>query len=162
MAREVGDMLRNGEVILSLDLFPKLDAGALRKYLQTILVAESNKKIKNVLGALMPSALIAPILELAGIDGETSNHSVSTESRKKLVEVLKNIPLHVQGLLGAEKAIVSSGGVDLREVNFKTMQSRIIPNLYLVGDVLNINRPSGGYSLQLCWTTGYVAGGSVN
>jgi predicted Rossmann fold flavoprotein len=162
MAREVGDMLRNGEVILSLDLFPKLDAGALRKYLQTILVAESNKKIKNVLGALMPSALIAPILELAGIDGETANHSVSTESRKKLVEVLKNIPLHVQGLLGAEKAIVSSGGVDLREVNFKTMQSRIIPNLYLVGDVLNINRPSGGYSLQLCWTTGYVAGGSVN
>ena len=162
MAREVGDMLRNGEVVLSLDLFPKLDAGALRRKLQEILVAESNKKIKNVLGALVPSALVAPVLAMCNVDVETPNHSLSTESRKKIVDTLKGIPLHVEGLLGAEKAIVSSGGVDLREVDFKTMQSRIVPNLYLVGDVLNINRPSGGYSLQLCWTTGYVAGGSVN
>jgi predicted flavoprotein YhiN len=66
--------------------------------------------------------------------------------------------MNVSGLLGADKAIVSSGGVDLTEVDFKTMQSRLIANLYLVGDILNIDRPSGGYSLQLCWTTGYVAG----
>ena len=80
--------------------------------------------------------------------------------RKKLVALMKAIPLHVAGLLGADKAVVSSGGVALTEVHFKTMQSRLVPNLYLVGDVLNIDRPSGGYSLQLCWTTGYVAGSS--
>jgi predicted flavoprotein YhiN len=61
-------------------------------------------------------------------------------------------------LLGVDKAIVTSGGVALSEVDFKTMQSRIYPNLYLVGDILDIDRPSGGYSLQLCWTTGFVAG----
>ncbi len=60
--------------------------------------------------------------------------------------------------MGSDKAIVSSGGVQLEEVNFKTMQSRLAPNVYIVGDVLNIDRPSGGYSLQLCWTTGFVAG----
>jgi predicted Rossmann fold flavoprotein len=158
MAREIGDLLRYGEVVTALDLFPKLDQGALRRQLQTELVAQSNKQIKNVLGTLLPSALVAPILELTGISGETPCHSVSTEQRTALVVMLKQIPLHVEGLLGAEKAIVSSGGVSLPEVNFKTMQSRLIPNLYLIGDILNINRPSGGYSLQLCWTTGYVAG----
>ncbi len=71
---------------------------------------------------------------------------------------MKAIPLNVKGLLGADKAVVSSGGVAPEEVNFKTMQSRLVPNLYIIGDVLNIDRPSGGYSLQLCWTTGFVAG----
>lgn len=158
MARGIGDLLPNGEVVLALDLFPKLDAGALRRKLQELLVAESNKKIKNVLGALIPSALVAPLLSLAEIDGETFSHSVSTESRKNLVALLKHIPLTVERLLGAEKAIVSSGGVALTEVDFKTMESRVVPGLYLVGDVLDIERPSGGYSLQLCWTTGFVAG----
>jgi predicted flavoprotein YhiN len=83
---------------------------------------------------------------------------VRTEERVELIKVMKSIPLTVKGLLGKDKAVVSSGGVALTEVDFKTMESRLVPNLYLVGDVLNIDRPSGGYSLQLCWTTGHVAG----
>ncbi len=110
---------------------------------------------------LIPAALVAPVLDLAKIDGETPNHSVSREDRVTLIALLKSIPLNVRGLLGADKAVVSSGGVALTEVDFKTMQSRIVPNLYIVGDVLNIDRPSGGYSLQLCWTTGFVAGSAV-
>lgn len=78
--------------------------------------------------------------------------------RMKLIETIKNLSFKVDKLLGNDKAIVSSGGVDLNEVDFKTMKSKIVPNLYLIGDVLNIDRPSGGYSLQLCWTTGFVAG----
>ena len=78
--------------------------------------------------------------------------------RVKIVTLLKAIPLHVKGLLGANKAVVSSGGVALKEVDFRTMESRLVPNLYIIGDLLNIDRPSGGYSLQLCWTTGFVAG----
>ena len=80
------------------------------------------------------------------------------EERVRLVSLLKAVPLHVKGLLGADKAIVSSGGADLKEVDFKTMRSRVVPNLYIAGDTLNIDRPSGGYSLQICWTTGFVAG----
>lgn len=158
MSKDVGELLQYGDVVIRLDLFPKLDHAALRNALQGLLIGESNKKLKNTLAKLIPAALVVPLLEQVKIDGETPNHSVRRDDRKALIMLLKSIPLHVQGLLGADKAVVSSGGVALREVDFKTMQSRLVPNLYLVGDVLNIDRPSGGYSLQLCWTTGYVAG----
>ena len=129
--------------------------------LQDLFRVDDKKKIKNSLGSIIPSALVSPVLTLATIDeGKTSN-SITRKERLKLIEVIKGIPLHVDHLLGSDKAVVSSGGVDLTEVDFKTMQSKIIENLYLVGDVLNIDRPSGGYSLQLCWTTGYVAGSSI-
>jgi predicted Rossmann fold flavoprotein len=159
MSKDIGELLKYGDVTIVIDLFPTKDNGKLKNEVQSILVTESNKKLKNVLGMLIPSGLIPVVLELAGINGETFNHSVSSEDRVKLVKQMKEIPLHVKGLLGKDKAVVSSGGVLLTEVDFKTMQSRLIPNLYLIGDVLNIDRPSGGYSLQLCWTTGYVAGG---
>ena len=161
MSQDIGELLRGGEIIISLDLFPKLDHGALKQKLQTLLVAESNKKLKNILSQIISSALVPALLEIADINGGTANHSVRSEERTRLVALMKDIPLHIEGLLGADKAIVSSGGTALEEVNFKTMQSRLIPNLYIVGDALNINRPSGGYSLQLCWTTGFVAGNSV-
>jgi predicted Rossmann fold flavoprotein len=161
MSRDIGEFLKYGEVTIMLDLFPKLDHGALRQKLQALLVAQSNKKLKNVLSDLIPSALVSALLALANINGDTANHSVRTEDRTALVTLIKAVPLHVKGLLGADKAIISSGGVALPEVNFKTMQSRLAPNVYIVGDALNIDRPSGGYSLQLCWTTGFVAGSAV-
>jgi predicted Rossmann fold flavoprotein len=161
MSKDIGELLKYGEVSLMLDLFPGKDGSRIKNELQNILVTESNKKLKNVLGMMIPSALVAPLLDIIGIDGQTFNHSVSSEDRVKLVKIMKEIPLHVKGLLGKDKAVVSSGGVALTEVDFKTMESRIVKNLYIVGDVLNIDRPSGGYSLQLCWTTGYVAGSAI-
>lgn len=158
MSTMIGGLLEHGDVVIMLDLFPKLEHDALKKRLQALLIGESNKKIKNTVDALVPSALVLPLLALVGIDGETANHSVKKEERAKLLLLLKAVPLHVKGLLGADKAIVSSGGVDLKEVDFKTMRSRVVPNIYIVGDALNIDRPSGGYSLQICWTTGFVAG----
>lgn len=172
MSRDVGALLGGKEgfeyaehtttpqVTIMLDLFPAFDIGTLRTKVQAVLVEGSNKKIKNALSPFIQSALVDSLLMLAGIDGETPSHSVRSEERKALVSVLKAIPLQVKGLLGKDKAVVSSGGVNLREINFKTMESAKVPGLYLVGDVLNVDRPSGGYSLQLCWTTGYVAGSS--
>ncbi len=158
MSKHIGELLEYGEVTIMLDLLPKLDYGMLKEQLQALLIQESNKKLKNTLALLIPSALVPVVLEVGGIDANTPCHSIRHEERIALVTLLKAVPLHVKGLLGADKAIVSSGGVLLEEVNFKTMESRKVPGLYLVGDVLNIDRPSGGYSLQLCWTTGYVAG----
>ncbi|OGD24183.1 hypothetical protein A2Z10_00750 [Candidatus Azambacteria bacterium RBG_16_47_10] len=158
MSKLIGELIPQGDVGIMLDLFPKIEHDALKKKLQALLIGDSNKKIKNTLDALVPSALVLPLLALAWIDGETANHSVKKEERAKLLLLLKAVPLHVQGLLGADKAIVSSGGVALTEVNFKTMESRVVKNIYIVGDALNIDRPSGGYSLQICWTTGFVAG----
>jgi predicted flavoprotein YhiN len=90
-----------------------------------------------------------------------STFGITKEERLTLGKLLKDFRLTVAGLLGPEKAIVTSGGVALSEVNFSTMQSRRYPNLFLVGDILDIDRPSGGYSLQLCWTTAFVAGSSA-
>ncbi len=109
----------------------------------------------------MPSSLSPVIVEQSGIPSDKECHSITREERLNLVKLLKHLDLEVKGLLGVEKAIVTSGGVSLEEVDFKTMSSKLYPNMYLIGDVLNIDRPSGGYSLQLCWTTGYVAGNSA-
>lgn len=158
MSKQVGELMKEGEVTLEVDLFPTLDVGMMRANLQEQLVEKSNQKLKNILSDFVPASLVVPVLELLNIDRETPGHSVSREDRAGLAKMLKKLTLHVKGLLGADKAIVSSGGVALTEVDFRTMGSKIIPNLYLAGDVLNIERPSGGYSLQLCWSTGFVAG----
>lgn len=162
MSKDIGELLKYGEVIIKLDLLPHLDHGMMNTKLQELFKIDDKKKIKNSLGSLIPSGLVDIVLKLSNIDENKNNNSVSREERIKLIEVIKNIPIEVDSLLGSDRAVVSSGGVDLTEVDFKTMQSKIIENLYLVGDVLNIDRPSGGYSLQLCWTTGWVAGGSTS
>ncbi len=162
MSKDVGELLKYGEVKIRLDLLPKLDHSMMNTKLQELFKLDDKKKIKNSLDSLIPSALVETVLELANIDKEKTNNSVTREERMKLIEIIKNIPMNVRNLLGSDKAVVSSGGVDLAEIDFKTMQSKKFQNLHLVGDVLNIDRPSGGYSLQLCWTTGFVAGSSVN
>jgi predicted flavoprotein YhiN len=92
------------------------------------------------------------------IPPSTKVHSIKKEERKNLAEMLKKLPLTVQGLMGFDRAVVADGGVVLKEIDNKTFRSKIIENLFVTGDLLHINRPSGGYSLQLCWTSGWVAG----
>jgi predicted Rossmann fold flavoprotein len=157
ISKEVNELLKKGKVLIKVDLFPKIDLIKLQIQLQTLLTKNSNKKIINTLSNFVPAKMATAILEITGVNEEAKNHNISSETRKKICETLKTLPLNVSGLL-VENAHASTGGVDLKEINFKTMQSRVIPNLYLVGDILDINRPSGGYSLQLCWTTGFVAG----
>lgn len=161
MSKGIGELLQYGDVVVMLDLFPGVDHTEVKMRLQELLVIESNKQLKNTLAGLIPLSFVSAILELGKISGDKVNNSVSHEERLRIVALTKAIPLNVSGLLGASKAIVSSGGIDPKEVNFKTMESRIIPNLFVTGDVLNIDRPSGGYSLQLCWTTGFVAGSNM-
>ncbi len=161
LSKTVGELLAYSAVTIKVDLFPEHDAGTFKLKLRELLAMDSNKKLKNALTGLLPAGLVGVVLEGCGVDGDTACHSVSTADRAKLATTLKAWPLHVKGLLGADKAVVSAGGVALTEVNFKTMESRLVPGLFLVGDVLNIDRPSGGYSLQLCWSTGFVAGSWV-
>jgi predicted Rossmann fold flavoprotein len=161
LSRVVGEHLAYGPVILTLNLFPTLDHGTLDEKLITLLQTESNKLCKNALTSLFPQSIVATILSLSGIPLDTPCHSVTKPMRRTLMHRLKELPLSISGLLGTDKAIVTSGGVDLSEVDWRTMASRKVNGLYIVGDLLNIDRPSGGFSLQLCWSTGYVAGRSV-
>lgn len=161
MSKDVGELLKYGEVFISIDLLPALDHGMLNTKLQELFKEHDKKKFRNALSNLVPPALAPIIVELSKIDPEKQCNSVTREERLRLIDLLKSLKLEVKNLLGVEKAIIASGGVSLEEVDFKNMSSRLFPNLYLVGDILNIDRPSGGYSLQLCWTTGYVAGNSI-
>ncbi len=161
LSQEVSELLKYGEVTLALDLLPSLDQPAPDRELQKLFHEHGKKKFKNVLSEIIPPAIAPIIAELSAINLETDGSNITRDERLRLVKLVKSLPIHITGLLGEDKAIVTSGGVKLDEVNFKTMCSRLYPNLYLIGDVLNINRPSGGYSLQLCWTTGYVAGNNV-
>ncbi len=158
MSDGIRELMEYGTVTLTTDLLPALDHKQVDTAVQELFKAQSNKQFKNIMTDLLPAALIQTLGELSGIDPKTPCHSISREARLQLVQTLKSLTLHVSGVLGMEKAVITSGGIVLEEVDFKTMRSHVISNLYLVGDTLNIVRPSGGYSLQLCWTTGAVAG----
>lgn len=161
MSSEVEDLMKYGDVVISLDLLPEHDYATLNDALQKLFIKDSNKKFKNSIGALIPTAFIDVVVQRSLIDPETPNHSITRQERLDLIQLLKDIHIHPTKLLGVDKAIITSGGVALTEVDFKTMKSTLIPNLSLVGDVLNIDRPSGGYSLQICWSTGWVAGNAI-
>jgi predicted Rossmann fold flavoprotein len=158
MSKDIGESLRYGPVSLLLDLLPGQDDGLVNAGLLELFRVNDKKKLNNALGLMVPPAMAPVVLDQAGVDGETPCSRVTREQRLKVAGVLKGIRLQVDRLLGVEKAVISNGGVVPEEVDFRTMRSRLFPNLYLVGDTLHIDRPSGGYSLQLCWTTGAVAG----
>ncbi len=158
MSKNIGELLKYGVVTVSIDLFPKMDNGTLDRHIQEVFKAEQNKKLKNVLGKLVPKALADTLVSHLKLDGDKEVNKVARTERMVLTKFLKDISLTVTGLLGVDKAVVVSGGLALEEVELKTMRSKKYPKLFVVGDVLDIDRPSGGYSLQLCWTTGWVAG----
>ena len=159
---EVRKLLERGPVLAAIDLFPDTEFNDLDKRLIKLFEKNKNKQIKNVLSEILPHKLSDVILFILDPHfGNTPVHSVFKEERNKIVHIMKELVFPITGTMGLDRAIVADGGVDLKEVNFKTMQSKLYENLHLVGDVLNITRPSGGYSLQLCWTTGYVAGKST-
>ncbi len=161
MSKAIGQLLKSGPVTLSLDLFPKMDPGTLDKKVVEVFEQGKNKMIKNFIGDLVQPRLGHSILSLAGIDPNVPLHQLKRDDRLAFVALLKDLPMAVSGLLGEDKAIVTGGGVDLKEVEFKTMRSKKFRNLFLAGDILDFDRPSGGFSLQICWTTGYVAGSTA-
>lgn len=146
------------EFTLSLDLLPHVSDIELDKLLQTEFQREGNKMIKNILTPFVPARLGVFLLWLLNIDPEKQLSIITKEERKKIVRLLKNFSMEIKGVKGFDKAMLTAGGVDVREVNPKTMQSKIIANLYFAGEVLDLDGPTGGYNLQICWSTGYVVG----
>ncbi len=161
-AGQVADLLHAGVVTATIDAFPALDLGALDKRMTGVFDLNKNKGLKNVLKHIAPAGTAPAMLTLLpGIDPEKKVHSISKAERKTIVHLLKALPLTISGLMGYDRAVVADGGLSVKEVDGKTMRSRKYNNLYVTGDVLHISRPSGGYSLQLCWTTGWVAGSNA-
>jgi predicted Rossmann fold flavoprotein len=161
MSRTIGEALKKGEVSVWLDFFPKKSQAELNADILKIFSSNQNKKIKNVASLFLPPKIADVALAIVGIDPEKFVNLVNRDERLRLTGFAKGMHLAVSGLMGLERAVVSSGGVEPSEVDFKTMRSKIHPNLYILGDTLNFNRPSGGFSLQICWTSGYLAGEAV-
>jgi len=158
-AHKVADLLHEGAVTATIDCYPDTDIGSLEKQILKVFDQNKNKSFKNIVKEITPHGLANTLIGFHIVpDVQNKVHSISKEERKAIVHVLKHMPLTITGLMGMDKTVVSDGGVPLSEVDTRTMKSTLYDNLYLTGDILHINRPSGGYSLQLCWTTGYVAG----
>lgn len=157
-SKKIGELIKKGEVKIEIDLKPALDLSQLDKRLLRDFEGNQKKDFKNYLPELLPQKMIETFLKLSEIDPHEKLHFITKEERKKILHLLKEMKLTVEGLLGFDQAIITSGGVDLKEVNSKTMQSKKIENLYLAGEILNLDGPTGGYNLQICWSTGYAAG----
>ena len=146
---------------LSIDLKPgldekKLDARVLRDFEKY-----ANREFKNALYDLAGRAMIPVLIRLSGIPEDTKVHSVTREQRRTLVDLLKHFPVSVSGARPVEEAIVTSGGVALKEVNPRTMESKLVSGLHFAGEVLDLDAYTGGFNLQIAWSTGWTAGQAV-
>ena len=158
-ASEVADLLHEGVVTAQIDVYPHEDIGALDARIVTVFDANKNKSLKNVWNDIAPLGTQRALMALLeGIDPDIKVHSITKEQRRIIVDLLKALPVTIAGLMGYERAVIADGGLALEEVDMRTMRSKKYENLFVTGDLLHISRPSGGYSLQLCWTTGFVAG----
>ena len=159
LSKRVGEeMEKESDLVLKIDFKPALDFGKLDQRIQRDFKKTNNKIFKNSLNDLLPQKLIPIILKLSGIDLNKKVNLITSLERKKILHLLKEFDLHIKKLDDYRKAIITSGGVKLNEIDPLTMKSKIIPNLSLAGEVLDLDGPTGGYNLQICWTTGYVAG----
>ncbi|MDX2481950.1 MAG: NAD(P)/FAD-dependent oxidoreductase [Desulfuromusa sp.] len=158
MSAGIRDALKRGAVELVLDLKPAVTGELFDKRLQRELAAHSNKGFRNSLGNLLPKDMIPLFIRLSGIDPETKCHSITKVERIKLLSLFKKLELTVTGVEGFKKAIITSGGVSLKDIDMRTMRSKKLPNLYFSGEIIDLDGPTGGYNLQVCWSTGYLAG----
>ena len=158
-SKEALDLLEKyGRLHLCVDFFPDTEFDKLDRRIVNLLNKHPKKKLRNVLSELLPEALIKTIIYEIDKDLlDIKAGELSRENRRDIVHKIKDFCFKISGPADNKEAIVADGGVDLKEVDFKTMQSKIVLGLFLTGDVLNINRPSGGFSLQLCWTSAFVA-----
>lgn len=144
-----------------IDLKPALDNEKLDARLLRDFESAKNKQLKNVLPELLPLKLIPEVLRQADLKEDIKICNITRKERLKLLYALKNLSYTIDGVRGFEEAIITKGGVDVSDINPKTMESRLITSLYFVGEVLDIDALTGGYNLQVAWSTGYVAGGNI-
>ena len=144
-----------------IDLKPALDEKKLDARILRDFEKYSNKEFKNSLNELAGSAMIPVLVRLSGIPEDKKVNEITREQRKALVHLFKNFPVNVTGTRPIDEAIVTSGGVSVKEVNPRTMESKLVKGLYFAGEVLDLDGYTGGFNLQIAWSTGYVAGNSI-
>lgn len=146
---------------LSIDLKPALDERTLDARLLSDFSKKNNRDLINAMGDLLPSKMIAPFISAAGVDGRKKVNSVTREERRAILDSLKGFKIPLSGLRPIEEAIVTSGGVDVKEIKPGTMESKLSAGLYFAGEVIDVDAYTGGFNLQIAFSTGYLAGKSA-
>lgn len=156
--KNIDELIKNKKIILKIDFKPalseeKLDERILRDFSEL-----KNKQFKNSLDKLLPQKLIPIIIEKSNIDFDKRVNEITKQERKNLVKLLKNFVLTISDFRPIEEAIVTSGGINIKEINPKTMESKLVPGLYFAGEIIDVDSYTGGFNLQIAYSTGYTAG----
>lgn len=146
---------------LAIDLKPALSMEQLEQRVLNDFKENINRQFRNSLSALLPSRMAEYIVGISGIDPYVQVNSITQQERRRLCEIIKHLEFQVERLGGYREAVVTRGGVNLKEINPMTMESKLVPGLYFAGEVLDLDALTGGFNLQIAWTTGYAAGSSI-
>ncbi len=146
------------KLTLSIDLKPALDEKTLDARLLSDFAKNANRDFINSLSELLPSKLIEPFVDICGIDPHKKVNVITKEERRKILETLKGFKIKLSGVRPIEEAIITSGGVEVKEISPKTMESKLVPGLYFAGEIIDVDAYTGGYNLQIAFSTGYLAG----
>jgi predicted Rossmann fold flavoprotein len=157
---KLGSLLEKGETKIIFDFFPVQSHEGLLKEFEKLLKKYPNKSAKNVLAELVPERLAETLLEILQIDKNKISNNMSKLEKEAIIKTLKSFEVTAENILGFEQAMATRGGISLKEIDHKTMQSKIIKNLFFAGEILDVDGRTGGFNLQLCWSTGFVAGKS--
>jgi len=158
MSLAIVDALEHGPVSISIDLKPALSGKELRQRLQRDFDRYSQRSYRNILKGLLPQKLIEPFVEMTTIPPDKRGHQITAEERERLLSLLKSLRFNIKAPLPMASAMVTAGGVSLKEIDPRTMASRLVAGLYFSGEVMDIDAETGGYNLQAAFSTGYVAG----
>ncbi len=155
--KNIDELLKENKVKIHIDLKPALDEEKLDNRILRDFEELKNKQFKNSLGLLLPKKMVEPMISIIGIDPEKRINEITKEERKTIVKDLKNLELTINGFRGIEEAIVTKGGISIKEINPKTMESKLIQGLYFAGEIIDLDAFTGGFNLQIAWSTGYAA-----
>jgi predicted Rossmann fold flavoprotein len=158
MSLAIVDALENGPVSVSIDLQPDLSETQLHQLLQQDFELHGKRSYRRILSELLPRKMVEPFIELTGIPPDKPVNQISAKERERLVSLLKSLHFNIKSPLPIASAMVTAGGVSLKEIDPHTMASRLVAGLYFCGEVLDLDADTGGYNLQAAFSTGYVAG----
>ena len=156
--KNIDELLKNKKIILKIDFKPALPEEKLDKRILRDFDEEKNKELKHSLDKLLPKKLIPVIIEKSGINPEKRVNEITKQERKNLASLLKSFELEISKFRPIEEAIITSGGINIKEINPKTMESKIVPGLYFAGEIIDVDGYTGGFNLQIAYSTGFTAG----
>ena len=156
--KDIDEKIENRKIVLKIDLkpaltFEQLDARLIRDFEEF-----KNKQFKNSLDKLLPGKMIETVIEKSNINPEKQSNSITKEERQNLVKLLKGFEVRIDGFRPVEEAIITAGGINIKEIDPKTMESKLVKNLFFAGEIIDVDAYTGGFNLQIAYSTGFSAG----